>query len=144
MTQWSKSIDRHLNELVQEGTLKKLAQGLYYVPKKSAFGLTPPDENEVIKKYLKDGHFLLTSSNYYNNLGLGTTQLYNNKRVYIHKKHEDIQLRNKVYEFRKKPRFPKQLSKEYLVVDLLNNLKNVAEDEHMVLDNLKKQLQLMG
>src|SRR5690606_1756638 len=51
---------------------------IYYVTKPSAFGPTPPDENEVI--------------NYYNSLGLGATQLYNRKRIYNHKKHEDVKL----------------------------------------------------
>lgn len=138
LTQWSTSIDRHLAQLVEEGMLKKLAQGLYYVPKPSAFGPTPPDEDQVIKTYLKGDDFLVVSPNYYNSLGLGTTQLYNQKRIYNHKKHEDVRLGNKVYEFRLKPKFPKKLSREYLVVDLLNNLKYVAEDEQMILINLQK------
>ena len=140
LTQWSTSIDRHLAQLVEEGVLKKLAQGLYYVPKPSAFGPTPPDEDQVIKAYLKGDDYLVVSPNYYNSLGLGTTQLYNRKRIYNHKKHEDVRLGNKVYEFRRKPKFPKKLSREYLVVDLLNNLKYVAEDEQMILTNLQKNL----
>jgi hypothetical protein len=140
LSQWSNSIDRHLMQLVDEGVLKKLAQGLYYVPKPSAFGSTPPDEHEVIKTYLKGDDFLVVSSNYYNSLGLGTTQLYNRKRIYNHKKHEDVQLGNKVFEFRRKPKFPKKLSREYLVVDLLNNLKYLAEDEQMILENLQKNI----
>src|SRR3546814_20090491 len=70
--QWSTSIDRHLSQLVEEGVLKKLAQGLYYVPKPSAFGPTPPDENEMIKTYLKGDDFLVVSPNYYNSLGLAS------------------------------------------------------------------------
>ena len=42
---WSKSVDRHLGQLVQEGMLQKLSQGLYYFPRESAFGKTPPDES---------------------------------------------------------------------------------------------------
>lgn len=140
LAHWSKSVDRHLVELLEEGKLKKLAQGLYYVPNQSAFGSTPPDEDEVIKKYLKGDDYLLTSPNYYNTLGLGTTQLYNRKRVYNHKKHEDVQLGNKIYEFRRKSKFPKKLSQEYLVVDLLNNLKNMAEDQGIILHNLKNNI----
>ena len=140
LIQWSTSVDRHLAQLVEEGVLKKLAQGLYYVPKPSAFGLTPPDEDQVIKTYLKGDAYLVVSPNYYNSLGLGTTQLYNRKRIYNHKKHEDVRLGNKVYEFRRKVKFPKKLSREYLVIDLLNNLKFVAEDEQMILTNLQKKL----
>ena len=32
LTKWSKSVDRHLDLLLEEGTLQKLSQGLYYVP----------------------------------------------------------------------------------------------------------------
>jgi len=140
LAQWSTSLDRHLSQLVEDGVLKKLAQGLYYVPKPSAFGPTPPDENEIIRTYLKGDDFLVVSPNYYNSLGLGATQLYNRKRIYNHKKHEDVKLGNKVYEFRRKPKFPKKLSREYLVVDLLNNLRYLAEDEQVILDNLKRGL----
>lgn len=38
---WSKSIDRDLDALLKDGSLKKLSQGLYYHPKQSAFGPTP-------------------------------------------------------------------------------------------------------
>lgn len=140
LTQWSTSIDRHLAQLVDEGVLKKLAQGLYYVPKPSVFGPVPPTEHEVIKTYLKGDDFLVVSPNDYNMLGLGTTQLYNRKRIYNHKKHEDVKLGSKIFEFRRKPKFPKKLSREYLVVDLLNNLKLLAEDEQMIMENLEKNI----
>ena len=31
LTKWSKSVDRHLDQLVEDGTLDKLSQGLYYL-----------------------------------------------------------------------------------------------------------------
>ena len=43
LERWSNAIDRHLSELVKEGDLKKLSQGLYYAPKKTKFGEAPPD-----------------------------------------------------------------------------------------------------
>ncbi|MDD3449834.1 MAG: hypothetical protein PHF72_12490, partial [Gammaproteobacteria bacterium] len=39
LAQWSKSVDRHVRELVDQGALEKLRNGLYYYPKASAFGL---------------------------------------------------------------------------------------------------------
>ena len=38
LQQWSKSVDRHLQELVKDGTLEKMSGGLYYVPAPSTFG----------------------------------------------------------------------------------------------------------
>jgi hypothetical protein len=35
LAQWSKSVDRHARELVGQGVLQKLQNGLYYYPKHS-------------------------------------------------------------------------------------------------------------
>jgi len=102
----------------------------------TAFGIAPPDEDQLIKVFLKGDDFLITSPNYYNALGLGTTQLYNTKRIYNHKRHEDVRLGNRVYQFRRKPKFPKKLTQEYLLVDFLNNLDVLAEDKKAISDNL--------
>ena len=82
LAQWSKSVDRHARELVDQGVLQKLQNGLYYYPKHSAFGQVPADERELVRRFLKEDDFLLTSPNAYNTLGLGTTQLYNTRVVY--------------------------------------------------------------
>ena len=92
LSKWSKSVDRHLEELVKYGTLKKLSQGLYYYPEVTVFGETPPKEEELVRSFLKDKRFLVTSLNEYNTLGVGTTQLYNGKTVYNHKRHGDFEL----------------------------------------------------
>jgi len=95
LTKWSNSVDRHLEALVKEGTLQKLSQGLYYFPKESVFGKTPPEEETLVRSFLKDDRFLLTSANAYNSLGVGTTQLYNQRMVYNHKRHGEFKLGNK-------------------------------------------------
>ncbi len=133
LANWSKSVDRHLDELVQEGTLQKLSQGLYYFPKESVFGKTPPDENVLVQSFLKDHRFLLTSPNAYNSLGVGTTQLYNIRTVYNHKRHGEFKLGNKPFHFRIKPHFPKKITDDFLLVDLVNNLEELAEDKVVVL-----------
>jgi len=128
LAHWSKSVDRHVRELVDEGVLQKLQNGLYYYPKASVFGRVPADERELVRRFLKEDDFLLTSPNTYNTLGLGTTQLYNSRVVYNHKRHGHFTLGGLSFEFRRKPRFPRKLSKEFLLVDLLNNLPTLAED----------------
>jgi len=133
LSRWTSSVDRHLGELLREGTLEKLSQGLYYAPKQSAFGKTPPDEKELLQGFLKTDRFLVTSPNFYNSLGLGTTQLYNQKTVYNTKRHGTFKLGNREYQFHQKPDFPTTLSKEFLMVDLVNNLNTLAEDREEVL-----------
>src|SRR3954469_24135153 len=102
LEQWSRSVDRHLALLVEDGTLQKMSQGLYYYPKETAFGKTPPAETELVRGFLKDDRFLLTSPNAYNSLGVGTTQLYNKLTVYNHKRHGDFKLGNRIYNFQMK------------------------------------------
>ena len=133
LTRWSNAVDRHLQQLQKEGTLTKLAGGLYYCPKNTAFGEAPPDENKLVETFLKDHRFLLTTPNAYNTLGLGTTQLYNTTVVYNHKRHGRFNLGGRVFEFRMKPRFPQSLTGEFLLVDLVNNLGQLAENRARLL-----------
>ncbi len=143
LTKWSKSVDRHLDALVEEDTLQKLSQGLYYYPKLSAFGKTPPEEDVLIRSFLKDDRFLLTSPSSYNSLGVGTTQLYNERTVYNHKRHGEFKLGNRKFSFRLKPHFPSKVTKEFLLVDLVNNLETLAEDPTEVLKNVALKVRTM-
>lgn len=140
LTQWSKSVDRHLDQLVEDGTLQKVSQGLYYYPKKTAFGVVPPDESVLVESFLKDNRFLVTSPNAYNSLGVGTTQLYNKRTVYNHKRHGEFKLGNRTFEFRRRPYFPQTTSPEFLLVDLVNNVDLLAEDRDMILKNVAKKV----
>ena len=140
LAQWSTAVDRHLKRLLAEGTLQKLARGLYYCPVKASFGPVPPEDEKLVRAFLKGDDFLLMSPNLYNSLGVGTTQLYNKRVVYYHKRHGRYTLAGKVFEFRKKQKFPKVLSKEFLLVDLLNNLSELAEDRDDVLQSVKEKM----
>jgi len=137
---YSTAIDRHLSQLTKDGTLIKLNQGLYYAPKQSKFGAVPPEDHQIVACFLKDEDFLLVSPNTYNSLGLGLTQLYNTTWVYNHKRKGEFQLNGKTFEFKLKSAFPKIITKEYLLVDLLNNLENLAEDQTEVINKLKNSL----
>jgi hypothetical protein len=136
----SNAVDRHLRELVSMGKLQKLAQGLYHAPKQSNFGPLPPTDDQVVKGFLRDKEFLVFSPSSYNAVGLGTTQLYNRTLVYNHKRHGIFRLGNRQYDFRVKPRFPKKLTREFLFVDLLNNLEELAEDRDLVLSQARSKL----
>ena len=144
LAQWSKSVDRHLEALLADGTLQKLSQGLYYFPKDSAFGKTPPEEEVLVRSFLKDDRFLLTSPNAYNSLGVGTTQLYNKRTVYNHKRHGKFKLGNRTFDFQIKPHFPKKATEEFLLVDLVNNLSSLAEDQMEVLKNISSKVRSMN
>jgi len=140
----SNSIDRHLRELLDDGSLKKLAQGLYYSPRESTFGQLPPDDRELVSAFLRDDHFLIFSPSSYNSLGLGTTQLYNTTFVYNHKRHGVFTFGNRTFDFRVKPRFPEKLTEEFLLVDLLNNVNELAEDKEATLNLAQRKKSTLG
>jgi hypothetical protein len=139
LAEWSTSVDRHLKELVESGDLTKLRSGLYYRPKDSVFGKVPASNENLVKAFLRDDRFLLTSLNDYNGLGVGTTQLYNETLVYNHKRQGEFKLGGKRFNFVLKPYFPKTLTKEFLLVDVVNNLNRLAEDRDQVLSRVKKR-----
>jgi hypothetical protein len=136
LLKWSRSVDRHLHALLEDGVLQKLSQGVYYYPKNSAFGKVPPEEEDLLRSFLKDDRFLLTSQNLYNTLGIGTTQLYNQRTVYNHKRHGTFKLGNCTFDFQRKHHFPEKLTPEFLLVDLAGNLSRLAEDQQQILNNV--------
>ena len=140
LAQWSIAVDRYLKRLVVEGTLQKIARGLYYCPAKASFGPVPPEDEKLVRAFLKDDNFLLMSPNLYNSLGVGTTQLYNKRVVYNHKRRGQFMLGAKEFDFRFKHKFPKELSEEFLLVDLLNNLNELAEDREDILQSVKEKV----
>lgn len=140
LAQWSTSVDRHLKEALATGVLTKLAGGLYYAPKQTAFGAAPAEDEKLVATFLKGGRFLMASPNAYNGLGVGTTQLHNKTVVYNHKRHGKFTLGGRTYEFRMKPAFPRKLSREFLLVDLVNNVRQLGEDPGDVLARVKDRL----
>ncbi len=137
LAQFSTNVDRVLKNLLESHLLEKAGAGLYYRPKKSVFGATPPNEHELVAAFLKEDDFLLVSPNLYNSLGVGTTQLHNMTIVYNRKRHGTFTLAGKHFEFRMKPKYPKNLTEEFLLVDLMNNLSSLPEDRELVKENVK-------
>jgi hypothetical protein len=141
LARWSKAVDRHLKQLVRDGTLTKPAPGLYSYPKETAFGKSPAEDRKLVETFLKDDRFLLASPNAYNGLGVGTTQLYDRTIVYNHKRHGSFSLGGRTFEFRVKPSFPSALSREFLLVDLVNNLDRLAESREEILARVRASVE---
>lgn len=136
------SVDRELGRALKAGLVRRVAQGLYYVPRHTPFGEAPPSEEELVSKFLDDDHFLLFNPSVYNSLGLGTNQLYRSNVVYNHKRHGIFKLAGFEFDFRDKPRFPArdQVTREYLLVDMLNNLDQLAEGPDTLLAAVRRKL----
>lgn len=138
---YSKALDRELRAQEQSGILERIGAGLYYCPQKSRFGILPPDDNTMVSAFLKGDPYLLFSWNNYNSLGLGLSQLYNKMIVYNRKRHELITLGGKIFDFRRPTKgFPLTLTKEFLLIDLMNNLDALAEEPNRIKNNLKVKI----
>lgn len=138
---YSKALDRDLDMLVEKGLLRKVAAGLYYKPAMSELGTLPPKDDNLVRVFLRDNHFLLYSLNQYNSLGVGLTQLYNRVIVLNRKRHGVFRLGNKEFDFRRPGKgFPRKVTPEFLLVDLVDNLAELAEDTSLVKENVRKNL----
>lgn len=133
LARWSNAVDRHVRQLVGEGRLEKVANGVYMAPRKTRFGVAPAKPEKLVETFLGDDRFLMVSPNAYNGLGVGTTQLHNVPIVYNHKRHGRFKLDGREYDFRMRATVPAQLSEEVLLVDLLHNLDRLPEDRSEVL-----------
>ncbi len=134
---YSKALDRDIKTLVEKGEVRKLAGGLFYKPAISTFGLLPPKDGNLISCFLRDNHFLMYSMNQYNSLDLGLTQLYNRVVVLNRKRHGVFKLGNRQFDFRRSNKeFPRKITPEFLLVDLLNNLNELAEDTTLLKNNI--------
>lgn len=63
-----------LERMVKADALKKAARGVYYIPRKSKFGLMPPSEKDVVEAFTKDETGTVIGYALYNSLKL-TTQV---------------------------------------------------------------------
>lgn len=133
----TKSVDRALRQLVSEGKVKKIKPSFYFLPKDSRWGSVPASLDDLVTAFLKSTDYLLITNSDYNSLGLGLTQLWNEVRVYNKKRHEKIKLENFNCSFQRPNNgYPDKITKEFLLVDLVNNANNLNEDK----DQLKQKI----
>lgn len=139
----STAVDRDLKVLVASGYVRRLSSGLYCRPKPSQWGALPPDDRELVRAFLKTDDFRLTSYNDFNVLGMGLTQVYTVYVVYNHKRAGTFKLGGKEFMFRLVPAYPTEavVEPEYLLVDMLNNLRRLPDNVELVLRNLKSGVQ---
>ena len=140
LRQFSSNLTRDLDKLVESKELVRAAPGIYYQPKMTRVGPLPATSEELVRAFLNDDDFLLTSLDDYNPLGLGLTQLYNESIVYNRKRHGKFVLDGRRFSFRRPRNFPPYLSKEFLYVDALNNKNELAEDTSRLATLLAKRV----
>lgn len=116
-----------LKALVDSGDLKKVSAGLYYRPQMSKYGSVAPADKELVKSFLKDDDFLLVDVNSYNSLVSGLTQLSMGLKVLNRRRHGQFSLAGFKFDFRVRRDYPSKVTKEFLLVDMLDNVKEVED-----------------
>lgn len=128
LVMYSPSVDRELKKLVKIGYVKKERNGLYSRLGTSKFGEVPVDTKELVKKFLNTNDFLIVEYNKLNSLGLGLTQLYKEMVVYNHKRHGHFKLGSDRFYFKRRNGYPRNVDREFLLIELLNERKRLAEE----------------
>jgi hypothetical protein len=93
---------------------------------------------------LKTDRFVVTSPNAFNLLGLGTNQLDNKRVVYNQKRQGAFRYGNRLVTFERRSNIPRQLTPEFLLVDLVNELDQLAEDRDAVLSRVREKAKEMN
>jgi hypothetical protein len=106
-----------------------------------AFGIPLPNDNALVRILLND-RFLMASPNVYSTLGVDTAGLYINTVVYNRKRHCNLSPGGHMFHFRRKLSLPKKLSREFLLVDLVNNSASLALSQEKILARITADVAL--
>ena len=136
LRQWTRNPPRLAKRLVLEGSLVKLAGGLYLHPRRGRFGDAPPSDQELMRAYLGSSEFVFTGPEQWNALGLGTTAVSPSTMVYNTKRTARVRLGGRPFDLHRVG-FPRQPSKEWFVVDLFENADQVGASRNRLSEALK-------
>lgn len=136
----SSNVDRNLAKLVKESVLEKVCRGIYLHPRQTAFGQAVPEEKKLLSKFLNDNNFVVYSPCMFNALGFGTTQLYDKVIVLNKKRHGKIAIGGRTFFFHRQRNIPKTVTKEFLLVEMINRFDELAEDRSMIMEFMQKKL----
>jgi hypothetical protein len=112
---------RLVEELEHKGILRRLAHGLYMRVDRTKFGgVRRAEDDELLSAFLGDDNFIITGSDVWNTLGLGAKAVLASPIVYNHQRVGEIVLDGRRFLF-KKCKFPRNVTAEWYVVDLIEN-----------------------
>lgn len=127
LRRWGQNPTRLAQRLEREGRVQRLGHGLLYVPRVTKFGVAPPGEEALLDALLDGTPHLVTGPPRWNALGLGSTALHVRPLVYNTKRTGTFTLAGRTFELRRVA-FPREVTAEWFVVDLLHNADSVGQD----------------
>ena len=137
LRRWSANPTRLAAHLTERGALRRLSHGLYYAPRQSRFGETPPSEAALLETFLNGSPYVLTGPARWNALGLGSTALFAHPLVYNMKRSGKLDLGGRTFLFRQVA-FPLGPTPEWFVVDLLRNAEAAGASRSTLEANLAR------
>lgn len=132
-TRWAKG-------MVEKGVLRQAAHGLYWLPRMTRWGGSYPRTEELLRAFLGDDLFLITGSDYWNSLDLGTTGLMMITLVYTPHRTGEFRLAGQRYWMRRVS-FPRPTPIEWFIVDVFRNYKMIGGDPTLMERLLVRHLQ---
>lgn len=112
--------------LVADNVLVGQGYDLFACLKHSRFGAVPPTEEALVRAYLRGAPFVVTGTDLWNALGLGSTAVFARTLVYNTKVNAEVRLGGRLFEFRQVEQLPAKATREWAVVDLLENAARVS------------------
>lgn len=135
LRRWGANPTRLARRLEQRGELQRLGHGLVYVPRMTRFGAAPPTDEALLDAFLDGTPWLMTGPSRWNALGLGSTALHVHPLVYNTKRTGTFELGRRTYEL-KRVAFPREVTAEWFVVDLLRHTDSAGVDRADILRQL--------
>jgi len=135
LRRWGENPTRLAHRLEREGRVQRLGHGFLYVPRETKFGTAPPSDEALMDALLDGTPHLVTGPVRWNALGLGSTALHVHPLVYNTKRTGTFTLGGRTFELRRVA-FPREVTAEWFVVDLLRHTDSVGLDR----DDLARHL----
>lgn len=132
---WGANPTRTAERLVATGKIIRLRHGMYYRPLLSKWGTLPPTREEVLRAVLKGTPFVVTGSGPWNALRLGSTAVFPTPLVYNAKLSGEETVGALRFSFRR-VRFPRRLTAEWFVIDLIQNRRMAGLDTETLAQHL--------
>lgn len=136
---WQKNPPRFVKRLERMGLLKRLSHGLYIHQRESRFGLVPPNDNVLMRRFLNETPFVFTGSEAWNALGLGTTAVLPVPRIYNTKRSGRFVLGGRPFDLYRIA-FPERPPREWFVVDLFSHADLVGASRDDLVSALTAQV----
>jgi hypothetical protein len=140
----AKAIER----LLKKGIINRASTGVFYKPKKTAFGDLKPREEELLRPYLFDGSkriAYITGSSLYNKMGL-TTQVPKNIKVASRGKRVITQIGNiKITPVKSYVEITNDNYELLETLDVLKDFKRIPDlDKKLVIDVILQKIKILN